>query len=329
MTIEPGPFRTVIGAAEATHVPRNRPLPVHIRQLRYTIAAADYRSLRRAAEALRLKESTLSRCVRDLEAELNVVLFERSRAGVRPTAVGELLIASARRAVQEVDGFTSLARAAGCGEAGCIRLGFYTSLSAGSLRATLLDYAQRFPAVEIRTIEATRERLFGDLAIGALDIAIVAGDPTLAEGKRALALWSERILVALPEDHRLAAQEVVSWPDLKGETFLIGEHDPGPDIHDLLIAYLATPGDRLKVIKHDVGHANITALVGLGYGVTLVSDACLGALYAGVVYREARDSKGGCRISFAAHWSDDNANPALGSFLRLLRERYPAARDPE
>jgi len=303
-------------------------LSVDIRQLRYTIAAADYRSLRRAAEALRLKESTLSRCVRDLEAELNVVLFERSRAGVRATVAGAAFIAGARRVVQEVEGIVSTAKAAGRGEAGRLRLGFYNSLSAGNLRATLFDYAQRFPLVEIRAVEATRERLFDDLAIGVLDVAIVTGDPTAGKNQ-ALALWSERVLVALPEDHPLASQEVVNWADLKGETFLTGEHDPGPDVHDLLIAYLATPGDRPKVVKHNVSQANIKALVGLGYGMTLVSDACLGAHYAGVVYREARDSKGGCRIGYAAHWSGDNANPALTPFLKLLRERYPALRDPD
>lgn len=303
-------------------------MPVELRQLRYTIAAADYRSMRRAAAALRLKESTLSRCVRDLEADLDVVLFERSRAGVRPTAAGAAFVAGARRVIQEVEGTISTAKAAGRGEAGRLRLGFYNSLSAGSLRATLLDYTQHFPMVEIRTVEATRERLFEDLAIGALDVAIVTGDPTLAESQ-ALALWSERILVVLPENHPLASHEVVSWADLKGETFLIGEHDPGPDVHDLLIAYLATPGDRPKVVRHNVSLANIKALVGLGYGVTLVCDACLGAHYAGVVYREARDSKGGCRIGFAAHWSKENANPVLGSFLRLMRERYPTQRDPD
>jgi DNA-binding transcriptional LysR family regulator len=40
------------------------------------MAAADYRSMRATAEALPLKESTLSRCVRDLEAELKVTLFD-------------------------------------------------------------------------------------------------------------------------------------------------------------------------------------------------------------------------------------------------------------
>jgi DNA-binding transcriptional LysR family regulator len=72
---------------------------------------------------------------------------------------------------------TGIAKYAGRGAAGCLRLGFYNSLSAGNLRATLHDYAQRFPAVEIRTVEASRERLLDDLKIGAIDIAIVTGDP--------------------------------------------------------------------------------------------------------------------------------------------------------
>jgi DNA-binding transcriptional LysR family regulator len=102
--------------------------------------------------------------------------------------------------------------------------------------------------------------LFDDLGIGALDAEIVTGDPSATSGS-ALALWSERILVALPEHHPLAGQEFVSWTDLKGETFLLGEHDPGPDVHDLLIAYLPTPGDRPKVVKHNVSQANIKALL--------------------------------------------------------------------
>lgn len=303
----------------------DRALPIDLRQLRYTIAAADYRSMRRAAEALHLKESTLSRCVRDLEAELKVTLFERSRAGVRPTAAGVTFIISARRIMHDIDGITGLAKAGGRGEAGRLCLGFYNSLSAGNLRAALSEYRQRFPAVEIRTAEGARERLFNELDIGTLDVAIVTGDPT---GGPALALWSERIVVALSEQDPLAGQEFVSWTDLKGKTFLLGEHDPGPDVHDLLIANLAAPGDRPKVVKHNVSQSSIKALVGLGFGVTLVCDSCLGAHHTGVVYRETRDGQGACRIGYAAHWSNDNDNPALVTFLRLLRERYPPLADP-
>lgn len=52
-------------------------------------------------------------------------------------------------------------------------------------------------------------------------------------------------------------------------------------------------------------------------------EACMGASYTGVVYREARDGNGSTRIGYRAYWRDGNENPALRNFIRLLEERYP------
>lgn len=303
-------------------------MPIELRHLRYTIAAADYHSLRRAAEALRLKQSTLSRCVHELEDELSVVLFERSRAGVRPTAAGTAFIASARRVVQEIDHITTTAKAAGRGEAGCLIIGFYTSLSAGNLRATLLEYMQRYPAVDVRVVQGSRPDLFTAIDNGTLDIAIVTGEPDGLHG-RSMALWSERVMVALPEGHPLVAHEVVSWTDLKSETFLLARFDLGQDFRDLLMMKLASPGDLPKVIQHQVNGETIKSLVSAGLGVSITCDAYLGVNYAGVIYREARDGNGPWRLSYRAHWLADKLNSALDSFLKLLRERYPALPEPE
>ncbi|OJU58188.1 MAG: LysR family transcriptional regulator [Alphaproteobacteria bacterium 62-8] len=301
---------------------------VDIRHLRYVIAAADHHSLRRAAEALRLKESTLSRCVRELEQRLEVLLFERSRAGVRPTAAGVSFLTAARRIVREVDAMARMAKRAGRGEVGRLTVGFYTSLSAGNLRATLLEYVKRFPQVEICLYQDSRAGLFTAVDNGALDIAIVTGEPN-GQHRRSMALWSERVMVALPEGHPLAAQEIVSWTDLKGETFLLARFDLGQDFRDLLMMKLASPGDRPKIVQYEVNGETIKSLVGAGLGVSITCDAYLGVSYAGVAYREARDGNGPWRLGYRAHWAADNLNPALGSFLKLLRERYPALPEPE
>jgi DNA-binding transcriptional LysR family regulator len=295
---------------------------VEIRHVRYAIAAADHHSFRKAAEALRLKQSTLSRAVRELEDQLGVSLFERSRGGVQPTQAGTQFLRMARSLVDDFTVMLANARAAGQGTAGQLTIGFYSSLAGGNLLATVLEYGRRFPAVNIRAIEAARGRLLKGLKSGAIDIAIVSGDPP-GMSKRAMALWSERIFVALPENHPLAAHEVVSWIDLKGETFLLSGSDPGSDIYDLLIAKLATPGDQPRVVTYDVSNPNIKGLVSGGLGVTLISDSCLSVTYTGVVYREARDGNGSSRIGYSALWEENNANPALTSFLKLLRERYP------
>jgi hypothetical protein len=65
-------------------------------------------------------------------------------------------------------------------------------------------------------------------------------------------LWSERIIVALPEDHPLATNEIIYWTDLKRERFLLSERDPGPEIQDILVAKPSSPGDLPDVVRHDV-----------------------------------------------------------------------------
>ena len=65
------------------------------------------------------------------------------------------------------------------------------------------------------------------------------------------------------------------------------------------------------------------SLVGPGFGITLMTEAAAGANFAGVVYREVRDGAERPRIGYSAHWREDNHNPALASFLKVLKERYP------
>ena len=303
-------------------------MAVDLQQLRYAVAAADHHSFRRAAEALRLKQSTLSRSIRQMEDRLGVVLFARSRDGVRPTLAGVELLRVARHVIEDVEAMTATAQAAGRGEAGRLTIGFYTSLSAGNLRATLLDYSRQFPEVAVCLYQDSRAGLFTAVENGTLDIAIVTGEPNGLHG-RSMALWSERIMVALPEHHPMAAHEVVSWADLKTETFFLARFDLGQDFRDLLIMKLGIPGDLPKIVQYEVNGETIKSLIGAGRGVSLTCDAYLGVHYAGVVYREARDGNGPWRIGYSAHWARENSNPALTAFLKLLRERYPVPPDAD
>ncbi|MER9291546.1 LysR family transcriptional regulator [Mesorhizobium sp. M0510] len=297
---------------------------IELRHLRYAVAAAHYGSFRRAAEALGVKQSSLSRRIRQMEDRLGVAVFERSSSGVRLTTAGTEILRTSRHLVDGLEHMVASAKAAGRGEAGRLAIGFYTSLSAGNLRASLIEHARRFPQVEIRTVEGARATLFVGLEHGTLDVAIVTGEPALREGG-GMALWGERILVALPECHPLAANETVYWTDLRGETFLLSQRDPGPELRDILLAKLASPDAQPKIVNQDVTRESIMSLVGAGFGVSLICEADIGTSYAGVVYRDVQDGNGPSRISHAAYWQSDNDNPALGHFLKLLEERYPVS----
>jgi DNA-binding transcriptional LysR family regulator len=302
---------------------RSRAARIDLQHLHHAVVAADHGSFRRAAEALLLRQSTLSRSIRQLEEVIGVVVFDRSSGGIRATQAGQSFLRNARSILEQMDALAINASSTGRGECGRLAIGFYTSLSAGNLRATLTDFTQRFPKVELGMVERSRARLITALRNGALDVAIVTGHAPLQDNC-ALSLWSERTLIALPEGHSLADRDAIYWTDLRTETVLLSLYDPDREFEDLLKSKLVSPEDRPKIERHDVSRGIIKSLVSVGFGVSLVTESDIGASISRLIYRELRDGTGPSRIGYSAHWRADNDNPALASFLKLLGERYPS-----
>jgi DNA-binding transcriptional LysR family regulator len=295
---------------------------VDLRQMWYAVMAGQQGSVRRAAVLLNVRQSTLSRRIHQLEEQIGIPLFDRSAGGVSPTQAGREFLRIVGRILQEIDDVVRRARSTGRGEVGWLTIGFSTSLASGNLRATLAEFARRFPEVQIGTIEGSWTRLRPALENRQADIAIVTGELTPHRGG-SMPLWSERIIVALPEAHPLAEREIIHWTELKGETLLLSQHQAALEIQDILISKLASPEDRPHVVQHDVSRGDIQGLVAAGFGVSLMCEAAVGLHCAGVVYREARDGAGPTRVGYVAHWADNNDNPVLRSFIKLLEERYP------
>src|SRR5260370_311407 len=229
----------------------SRMLAIDLQHLRYAVVARDQGSLRRAAESLLVQQWTLSRWIGQLEHSIGMTIFERSSGGVRATDAGRDFLHLARSILEQVDSLVTRAHRAGRGEARRLRISFYTSLTAGNLRATLVDYARRFPEIELGMIEGSRARLGTALRNGAIDIAIVTGETQLPHTK-SMSLWSERLLAVLPDGHRLAAHEIVHWTDLKGVELLLSHHDPGHETHDQVVARLASPPYMLQNRRLDI-----------------------------------------------------------------------------
>ncbi|MDU6747586.1 MAG: LysR family transcriptional regulator [Bradyrhizobium sp.] len=295
-----------------------------LRQLRYAVIAADYGSIRQAAEALLIKQSTISRSIRQLEDTLGVAVFARTSGGVQATDAGRQFLRMARSVLDQMDMIIAVSQANGRGESGRLTVGFCTSLTTGNLRATLLEFRTRFPHVQLGTIERSRARLVTALRNGAIDIHIVTGDAPSFYSK-VMRLWSERILVVLPESHALAAQDVVYWTDLQDQTILLSQYDPGRELEGLLTTKPTSTSDRLRIERHDVSRGVLKSLVAMGLGLSLVLESDIGANFPGLTYREVRDGTGPSRLEFAAAWREDNESPPLRDFIKLLNERYPAS----
>ena len=287
---------------------------MELRHLRYVVAAAECGSFRRAAKALDIQESAISRRIRDLEDEVGAALFVRYHGGVRLTHAGERFLERARRALTQIGQAAIDAGSCGRGEAGIVRIGIFSSLASGFLADLLRNYVGESPGVRPDLIEGGPAGHIISVQRHHLDIAFLTGQPS-AGGCDVAHLWNERVYVALPNDHALALRSEVSWADLADEHFIISETDPGPEIHDYLVKHLADLGRHPNVERHRVGRDNLMHLVAMGQGLTLTSEATTAACFPGVVYRPLSAEI----LPFCAIWSPQNDNPALRRLLSLAR----------
>src|SRR6266566_3989365 len=117
------------------------------------LLVGEHLSFRRVATILGVRQSAVSRRVRELEDELGVSLFERHHAGVRITNAGVRFLQEARTALAQLDQAVKTATAAGSGTVGRINIGILSSLGAGYLRDLIEVYHSRHPEVGIHISE--------------------------------------------------------------------------------------------------------------------------------------------------------------------------------
>jgi DNA-binding transcriptional LysR family regulator len=280
---------------------------VDLRHLHYIVASARNGSFSAAANELNVRQPIVSKRIKHLEDELGVILFDRSTSGARLTPAGEEFVVSARRIIEEVERLAERAKARGAGKIGRVVAGFYKSLSTGSFRAALRDFRRLHHDIEVELVESPFIDLTAGVLSGAIDTAIILGDAGKCETLESVALWSDQLVVALPEDHSLAEKQVIT------------HHDPGPDMRMVLLRHLAAPSDHPEIITRRLSRESLLSEVADGQGIALQCESAVGLSDLGVVFRPLHDGNGATRLGYIACWKPDNINPALNTFLDALK----------
>jgi LysR family hydrogen peroxide-inducible transcriptional activator len=195
-----------------------------LRQLEYFVAVAEASSFRRAAERLRVSQPTLTNQILALEQTLGLTLFERSRAGTKPTAATRELLVGARRVLEEAQGFLDQAVAFSRGPAGTYRLGVTPTLGPYLLPHILPHIHRRYTALQLYVREAAPRDLEAGLAAGEHDLILTAlpvGEPRLA----VVPLIREPLKLVMSAEHPLSDRARIEPRDLAGESVLtLEEH---------------------------------------------------------------------------------------------------------
>ena len=195
-----------------------------LRQLQYFAAVAEYGSFRQAAFRLEITQPTLSHQVATMERALKVQLFERTRKGINTTPQGRELLLSARRVLEEAQGFTTQAALLSGGGIGTYRLGVTPTLGPYLLPHILNPIHNNHVDLKLYVRENPPSELETGLINGQHDL-ILTTLPIMSSELIVAPLFREPLKLALARDHRLADRLIINRGDLLGEPVLtISEH---------------------------------------------------------------------------------------------------------
>lgn len=297
----------------ATGDPAVKRLP-ELRDLDVFVRVSEAGSFRRAARALDLQPSAVSRRVRALEDRLGSSLFERRSSGVRATNAGREFGACVQDIMARLALAVRVVQTAGAAEVGRVSIGI-----CGSPSPYLSELIQRFraerPEVELTIVERRFHDLLHGLSTNEIDVAMVFGR-LAPEGYEAEVLWSEQVFVALPKDKVGTFEAALSLRDIQEENFIVSCDLLGQDVYDLLIRKLSGVGVRPRVRQYRVSRETIIAMVGLHFGVSLVWGGGFTQNFPNVTFSAVSGEK----VDFSAVWSPNRDNPALRRLMSLARQ---------
>lgn len=291
------------------------PVRLETRQLRYFVAVAEELHFGRAAKRLHMSQPPLSQQILQIEAMLGVQLFERTRRSVKLTHAGDVFLGQARTVLSRLDDAVDTVRAASRGEGGLLRLGC-TSAGAYTIMPTLLRcFRERFPRTEVVLHELLSGEQTRDVLEARLDIGLVRL-PREQPGLDTEKLLEERLVVAIPADHVLAAQPVVEVGDLHGVPFIGFSREGGHYFHDMIESMLGANHVSPTVVQRAKQAHIVAALVSAGLGLAVVPDSAARVLADRVVYRPLRADPLP-RPALHVCWRHDGKTPLVHNFVAL------------
>lgn len=292
---------------------------MELRHLRYFVTVAEELHFGQAAKRLRMTQPPLSQQIRQLEEELGVELFQRVGRNIELTDAGRVFLDEAQQTLAQAEHAIQNARRAARGEIGKLDVGLVVTASYSVVPSILHVFRERFPNVKVVLHELTTPEQTQALREKKIDIGFLRL-PVFGDDLNIRTVFQEPLIVALPEDHPLAAAENISVDMLENEQFILSPPRLRLAWHDQITCLCQEAGFIPKIAQQAVHVETILGLVAVGMGITLLPASVGEWRRKGVVYRPLADVD--ILVDMAIVWRKGESNSVLNAFLEVVSEIY-------
>jgi len=248
------------------------PLDVSLRQLQYIVAVAGHLGFRRAAEACRVSQPSLSMQVALAERHLGVQIFERDHHSVRLSAPGAAIVDQAKRILQAMDDLRELARRGADPFRGSLRIGVIPTVGPYLLPEITPGLGRAFPDLQLLWTEARTSDLVTSLRDGRLDAALLALEAELGDLDHVI-LARDPFVLAASSRHPLVRKSTRTSPDILNnqEVLLL---DDGHCFRGQALSFCAKAGAGEHSFRA-TSMATLVQMVSAGTAMTLLPSLAL------------------------------------------------------
>ena len=291
---------------------------MELRHLRYFVAVAEELHFGHAAIRLNTSQPSLSQQIRDLERELKVDLFLRTKRRVALTPAGRRFLQEARGILSSAERAAGLAREAERGESRKLSVGISPETDWLFLGKALRLFADHAPLVEIVFQNLTPEAQIDALRAGHIDVGFV-GLPLEAEGLVTETTGTARLVVALPEKHPMALRRDLRLEELSKEAYVLWPRHLSPGSYDQLLSVFQRAGFGPPIATEGglPSTRTVLGMVAAGLTIALVDPILEQMSTSAVVFRPLAGS--GVFTERGVIYRRADASPILASFLHEVR----------
>ena len=287
-----------------------------LRHLRYFVAVAEEGSMTVAAEKrLHTAQPSLSRQMRDLEAELGCELMIRGAKGVELTAAGRVLLDHARVVLLQVEAATEATRRASAPAKKSFVIGFLTGYEFDWLAAVMRILRDELPNTEVVILSLSSPDLADGLTRGKVDLAFLRHERN-APGVVFTGLIDEPLIVLMSKEHRLAKRDAITTKDIAAEQLVGVPHDKSPTLRNVTDAYGKKIGVDLTP-DHLVDNLSMAvSLVASTGGISLMPLYARNLLPATIIYRTLAGVAP--TIDLSLGYNEANTSPLLKTIVSKI-----------
>lgn len=290
---------------------------MEIRLLKYFVNIAEEGTVSRAAQVLHITQPTLSRQLKELEADLDTELFTRQKNRLQLTEAGlflksraeEILELTAQTQQEFLDRKKQLF-------SGHISIGCVEADNSDTMSLMLEEFIADYPAVTFNIYTETSDDIVERLDKGLIDLAILL-EPINTEKYHKIVLpRTERWGLLVSNESFLAESAAIQPVDLIGTPLLVSNR---ADVQQLVADWAGRPLDELNIIGNFNLSFNIISLVERQIGAAVCIEGAPGYGSATKFIPFAPTVQTNCVLAWRR---ERETSPVVREFIRYFRTAF-------